>query len=401
MIKKLRIKFVVLSSLSVALMLITMVFTINIINFTSLEQSIKHTINTIADNDGVMPKYFQNQNSFPSNSNREASYDTRFFVVYLTDNNQVFHTDTSYTHATSSSDATKYALEVIETKELTGYIDDYKYLKTEIRGNTAIIFLDVARDIEITKSFLYNSLAICFISMTLMLIISYLLSPLAVSPVALAYQKQKEFITNASHEIKTPLTIISANLEIIEMSTGENKWIDSSNNQVQRLSTLVTNLIDLSRIGEFNEIDKYPVSLSDLSEMAVASYQSIAIAQNKNFTASIAPDITCFSNDKDMSQLIYILLDNAFKHSNDYATIQLSLAKKQDKIVLTIYNTVDNIQKGSHKKLFDRFYRSEDSRNSEGFGLGLALAKSIVKMHKWNISAKSTDGKSILIEVSI
>ena len=187
----------------------------------------------------------------------------------------------------------------------------------------------------------------------------------------------------------------------MEMHTGGSKWISSSKEQIIKLTDLVNSLVSLSRMEENEELKKANFSLSEIAEMMVESYDNIALTKNKRFNANIENNIDYIGNEKSISQLFYILLDNAFKYSNDKGVIDVSLMKKQDKIILTMQNTVDEIPVGKHNELFDRFYRKDESRNSQtgGFGIGLSLAKSIVAKHKGKINAKSIDGKSLTIEV--
>lgn len=403
MIKKLRIKFVLVAMASVAVMLFAVLFSVNLFNFVDLDNKTDAMLTLIKENNGILPKPDKREKP-PHNLNdlpREAMFDTRYFVVYLAPNNEILYTDTGNIYATSSQMAQEYSLDILNKNKTSGYIDDYKYLVTTFKDSSAIIFVDASRDIRMFKGFLYNSSIISFIALTLVAIVSYFLSPFAVKPIAQAYEKQKEFITNASHEIKTPLTVISANIDIMEMHTGENKWTSSSKEQIIKLTDLVNSLVSLSRMEENEELRKANFSLSEVAEMVIESYNNIALTKNKKFNANIESNINYIGNEKNISQLFYILLDNAFKYSNDNGVIDISLSKNQDKIILIIQNTVDQMPVGKHNELFDRFYRKDESRNSQtsGFGIGLSLAKSIVAKHKGKIIAKSIDGKSLTIEV--
>ena len=404
MIKKLRLKFVLVTTISVVLMLLSLVAAINVINFLELNKKADAMLSFIEQNNGVLPRPNKTDtlphkpNEFP----REAMFDTRYFVVYYQGDNDILYTDTGNIYSATSKKASEYALEVLAQNKVTGYLDDYKYLNTRLNGMSAILFVDASRDIDLFRGFLTNSCIIAAAALLLIVIISYFLSPMAVKPIALAYEKQKRFITNASHEIKTPLAVISANMDIMEMS-GESKWISSSKEQVLRLTELVNSLVALSRMEESEEVQKSNLALSELAEMVAESYESIALSKGKTFTTHIEGELCCLGDEKSLSQLFYLLLDNAFKYSNENGTIALSLLKKQDKRVITVTNTVDAIEKGNHKEYFDRFYRGDLSRNSEtgGFGIGLSLAKSIVTKHRGRMTAKSDDEHSFTIEVTL
>ena len=403
MINKLKQKFVLVATASVAVMLFVVVVGATLSNYVDLEHKTDRMLLMISENNGVLPKPDKKQKPSKQHDDlpREAMFDTRHFVVYLGGNNEILYTDTGNVYATSSQMAQEYALEVLKRNKESGFLDDYKYLCTTLHETSAIIFLDASRDIDMLRGFLYNSSMIAAASLFFVAVIAYLLSPIAINPITTAYEKQKKFITNASHEIKTPLTVISANLDIVEMNVGENKWLSSSKEQIARLVDLVNSLVSLSRMEETEVLDKESFSLSELCEMVVESYDSIAVSSGKTFETAIAENISYIGNEKAISQLCYILLDNAFKYSDDKGRVFFALYKRQERIILTVENTVEEISIGKHNEFFDRFYREDESRNSKtgGFGIGLSLAKSIVEKHKGKMSARSIDDKALTIEV--
>lgn len=405
MINKLKRKFVFVATASVAVMLFVVIVGATLFNYADLEHKTDRMLLLISENNGVLPKPDKKENPSKQHDDlpREAMFDTRHFVVYLDENNEILYTDTGNVYATSSQMAQEYALEVLQRNKERGYLDDYKYICTSLHGTSAIIFLDASRDINTLRGFLYNSSMIAVASLFLVAVISYLLSPIAINPITTAYEKQKEFITNASHEIKTPLTVISANLDIVEMSVGESKWLSSSKEQIIRLNDLVNSLVALSRMEETEVLDKASFALSELCEMVAESYDSIAVSSEKTFETDIAKNVSYMGNEKAISQLCYILLDNAFKYSTDKGKVFFALSKRNERIILTVENTVEEISIGKHNDFFDRFYREDESRNSKtvGFGIGLSLAKSIVEKHKGKISARSTDGKTLTIEITL
>jgi two-component system, OmpR family, sensor histidine kinase CiaH len=403
MIKKLRMKFITVSMLSITIVLFLILGTVNYTNYRDLNRRADKMLELIIKNNGRIPRPRSNDKSDAINTefSREALFETRYFVVYFDENSKVLMSDTGNVFSVSASNAQDYALEVSDKIAKSGFIDNYKYQKCNIKGNQAIVFVDSTRDIELFQGFLLNSAYIALISLVLVFIVSYLLSPLAIKPIITAYNKQKKFITNASHEIKTPLAVISANVDIIEMSTGESKWITSTKNQIHRLADLVNQLVSLSRLDENQTMDKFKLSLSDLAVMAAESFESIALESEKEFETQIQEGVTYSGNEKNLSQLLYILLDNAFKYSNDHGKIRLSIFQKHEKMIIEVYNTTKPIAKGNHNEFFDRFYREDESHNSHitGFGIGLSLAQSIVLAHKGKITAKSIDGNSVTIEV--
>lgn len=402
MIDKLKRKFVLVATTSVMIMLLVVVLGAGLFNYVDLDQKTDTMLLMIAENGGVLPKPDRKEKPpVPKDLPREALFDTRHFVVYLDENNQPLYADTGNIYSADAQKAQDYSLKVLDQNKKSGYLDDYKYLSTSIQGKNAIIFMDVSRDIDLLKGFIFNSSMISLGALVSMAVVSYLLSAIAIRPIIDAYQKQKQFITNASHEIKTPLTVISANLDIVEMHIGENKWIKSSKEQVIRLNDLVNSLVSLLRMEETEVLQKEAFSLSELCSMVAESYDSIAVSSEKTFEKDIGENITYLGNEQALGQLAYILLDNAFKYSDYRGKVFFSLSQKQGKILLTVENTVKEISPGKHNDFFDRFYREDQSRSSQtgGFGIGLSLAKSIVDKHKGKISAKSVDEKTLTITV--
>lgn len=225
-------------------------------------------------------------------------------------------------------------------------------------------------------------------------------SRLAVKPFAESYQKQKRFITDASHEIKTPLTIIDANTEVLNMEYGENEWLKSTSNQVKRLTKLTERLVFLSRMDEEREVlQKTDFSISDAVYEAARSFKAMAKSQNKTLNISVQPNVSYYGDESSIIRLVFLLLENAMKYSDDEGTVSLKFCTNGKNKVLSVKNTVAEIQKGKLDMLFDRFYRIDMSRNSQtgGFGIGLSVAKAIVNAHKGKITAVSSDGKSIEI----
>lgn len=229
-------------------------------------------------------------------------------------------------------------------------------------------------------------------------ILVLIFSRAVVRPLEESYQKQKRFITDAGHEIKTPLTIIDANAEVLEMEVGENEWIRSIKNQVKRLSELTGKLVFLSKMDEESNILNFEdFSLSDAVSETAFPFETMAKAKNKELSINIEPNIIYRGDEYSIRQLVSVLLDNAIKYSPDGGKTELSLSSDGKRKRLRVKNSVEKIEKGDHSVLFERFYRSDESRNSQtgGHGIGLSIAKAIVTAHKGKISAHSEDGKSI------
>ena len=199
--------------------------------------------------------------------------------------------------------------------------------------------------------------------------------------------------------MKTPLTIIDADAEVLEMDIGENEWLRDIQTQTKRLAQLTNSLILLSRMEEQPRTEKIEFPISDLVEETVETFQALAKTRNKNLSANIQPMLSMSGDEKAVRQLITILLDNAIKYANDGGKIEITLKKQKNMIYLSTFNTVESISKENIMHLFDRFYRVDQSRNSQtgGYGLGLSIAAAIVNAHKGKITASTEDEKSLLI----
>ena len=234
-------------------------------------------------------------------------------------------------------------------------------------------------------------------------ILVLLLSKMVMKPVQESYEKQKSFITDAGHEIKTPLTIIDADASILEMDCGEdNEWIKDIRAQVSRLTSLTKDLIYLSRMEEEKpQVQNIDFPLSDVITETAQSFQALAKVQQKTFRMEVEPMLNLCGDEKAITQLISILLDNALKYSDEHGTISLKAHSKGRNVCIEVFNTAEKVETSELGRLFDRFYRAEKSRNSQtgGYGIGLSIARAVVDAHKGRITASSADGKSLLITV--
>lgn len=335
----------------------------------------------------------------------ELEYETRYFTVTFNKlSGNLVSVNTGKIAAVDSSSAIEYAEKVLAKSNTKGFVDDYRYLVYESEMETTVVFLDCARNLSTLKTVITASLGISFAGLVMVLILLIFLSGRIVKPFWENYEKQRRFITDAGHDLKTPLTVIGADAEVLEMDIGENEWITDIRNQVARLTDMTNSLIVLSKMEEpepqYQMID-FP--LSDIVEEVLEEYRSLAKTHEKNLSGSIQPMISLNGDEKSIRRLLSVLLDNAMKYSDEHGTIALTLEQQRGTIRLTVFNTCPYMPKESLPHLFDRFYRTDESRNSQtgGYGLGLSIAAAIVTAHKGKISASTTDEKSLLITVTL
>ncbi len=403
MIRTLQRKFITVAMVAVIIVLSCIMGIINILNYMNVNSSADAKLDLIAENRGQFPEEDDIRKIEPHERiSPESPFDTRYFTVSLDNDGNVLWAETKNIAAIDDETAVEYATALFAEGETEGFVGIYKYRAVENDDGTMYIFLDCERELTNFRSFLMISITASTIGVAAVLILVVMFSKAIVRPVAESYEKQKRFITDASHEIKTPLTIIDANTEVLEMENGESEWTASIKNQVKRLTGLTEKLVFLTRMDEPStvlEMNKF--SLSDVILETAKDFEPIAVAKNKKFDIDIESDVTYSGNKETIRQLVSLLLDNAMKYSSAEGGIRLNFKTSERNKKLTVCNTVDEIEKGDLNILFDRFYRGDPSRSSEisGFGIGLSAAQSIVAAHKGKISAKSEDGKSVMFTV--
>ena len=412
MLKRLQRKFVAIAILALVTIVFVELFSVNVVNVYQRDSDSKSILYLIAQNDGVLPNASVTD-SFSSGWNPfsrtqitvETPYSTRYFVVKLHDN---VVTDISTRNIASVSDraAFEYAAQVYGKETGYGFLDIYRYYyaKDEATGNSIMVFLDFERELEATFALATVSFLVGVIFILLLSFPVYLLTRSALAPVKRSIEQQKQFITDASHELKTPLAIISADADVLEMCEGENEWVSSIKSQTARMDTLVRNLVSLSKLDETaNESEHVTFNVSEAVLDTALNFEPLAKSRNLRFTLDVAPDLTLKGSEGEIRQLVSLLCDNALKYTNDGGEIRLSLYKNGKTLCLDAYNTCESIEKDKLPHLFDRFYRADKSRAREtgGYGIGLSIAKAIVERHKGKISASSQDGRSILFRIQL
>lgn len=412
MIRKLRMKLIFASMLSLLLVLGVIFCTVGILNYTKIVTDADSILTILRENDGSFPMgdHSKNNTDFlddhPKGNHRfseELPYESRYFSVFLSAAGNVISVNTGKIAAVDTTTAIDYAQSVVTGGNEQGFVEDYRYTVYTVGNETHVIFLDYGREMGSFRTFLFTGVGVSLIGLLAVLLLLIFLSGRIVKPFSENYEKQKQFITDAGHELKTPLTIIDADAEVLEMDIGENEWLADIQMQTKRLAQLTNSLIQLSRMEEQPQIEKIEFPISDVVEETVETFQALAKTQNKKLSSRIQPMLSLNGDEKAISQLVTILLDNAVKYSDDGGKIEVTLEKQKNLIRLGVFNTADSVPKESLTSLFNRFYRADPSRNSRtgGYGLGLSIASAIVASHKGKIQVATQDEKSLLIVVSL
>lgn len=394
-IRKLRKKFIFISMVSIAVVMFVLAILINGVNFASIRSEIYETLDYISDNGGTIPQSTP-ATITPGNDSPEFRYQTRYFSVVLDSEGNETSANTDSIAAVDETEAVQYARLVYRRFFNFGAYGDYYYEVTkQSDGSYLVVFLDCAIRIHSYYRLLYGSLFICLGGLLIIFLFIYFLSNRIIQPEIENVEKQKQFITNASHELKTPLAVIRANTEISEMTAGKTEWTESTLKQVDRLDELVKNLVTLSRANEQADtglITDLNVSkaISDVCE----TMRPVAEQQKKELDKEVQENVIMHTDENAIRQLTRLLLDNAIKYCDDGGKIIVAFWKKGKTMHLVISNSYAEGKDTDFSRFFERFYRKDESHNVSkgGYGIGLSIAQNIVTRFRGKISASWKNG---------
>ena len=408
MINRLRWKFIGIATLAV---LIVLTATLGLVNQFFMSNAIRQDrtiLNKLVKSQGRASSDYHTEeidNDYLGISG-ELRYQMRYFTVWLSeDRERVLESNFAHIHSVTREEAEIYSKKIMGKRKDSGILkaENGYFLYKRVRqddGRFMIVVLDCTREINSALALRSMSIGFGLACLIFFFVLVTAMSGKAVEPVIRNMESQKQFITNASHELKTPIAIISANTEVLEMMEGENEWTSSTMNQVQRLSGLVNNLITLSRMGEGNKEDYLPVNYSDCLKKVAEAFSPLISREGKAFSREIEEDIFVQGRRSELEEIANILLDNAVKYCDDGGEIHLSLSLSKPAFPMgrTASLAVSNSYKEGGEvdcsRFFERFYREDSSHNSEkaGYGIGLAMAQGFTEEHRGRISASWKDG---------
>ncbi|MCD8019008.1 MAG: HAMP domain-containing histidine kinase, partial [Clostridiales bacterium] len=341
MIRKLRIKLVMAAMFSLFIVLSILIALISILNYRSIVSNADIMLSVLASNNGDFPDSSDDWANNDFLKSPELPYESRYFYVSLDSTGNVLDTDIDQIAAVDDSTASVYAQKVWDKGDSQGFVDDYRYIVYKKSSHEiVVIFLDCGRNLDNLKTFVNTSIVVAVAGLVAVLLLLFMISGRIVRPFSENYEKQIRFITDAGHELKTPLACINADAEVLEMDFGENEWLADIQKQTRQMADLTADLITLTRASEGSPKEKMlTVSLSDIAQKAADPFQSLAKAQKKTILCNIQPNLMMRCDEKAMHRLIVILLDNAVKYSAEEGKISLTLTKKRNLIQLVVYNT--------------------------------------------------------------
>ncbi len=466
MMKLLQKKFIRITMLAVTAVMLVLCVSVNVANYISTQSDLNRTLDMIADNRGTIPTQTgsdaqgdkdsqaaeesqtgsdtskkevaqKNQEktenglppALPENVENagtaesgggthnepkkpsgpfteETPYSTRYFVLRYNDEGVLSDAGLDNIASITEEDVPEYLAFAVSEGEGTGYYNGYQYkILRAGKDRQMAIFLDCYQERRSVYTLAFLSFAITLVCIGLVYVIVLLSSKKAIAPMLKNAQRQKQFITDASHELKTPITVIATSLTVLEMEVGKQKWIDKAMVQTEKLKALVNSLVTLARMDE----EESPLKFADFdasSAIAETAESFVDFAQSKGFSLVLDIDdkLSYRGDEYAVRQLVSILLDNAIKYAAPGSEISFSLKKSgvfAKGICIRTQNSCENLDPDKLDKLFDRFYRSDESRDGKGFGIGLSIARSIAEGHRGRITATSPSQNVIMFTADL
>ena len=399
MIYKLQKKLILISALSIFLLITLIFLLIAGFSVSSLNRSMDSLADSISSGGGKFPEQFgNNKPPRPTDKplggdfefiNPETPFSTRYFTVWFTEGGEVRDVNTDFIFSVDRKTAEDFAKEALADGNKRGWISNYRYKFFEKGGTRAAVFVNGSSNLaSLSETLIISAIVLlCCAALTLLIIIIF--SKRVVKPVAESYKKQKQFITDANHELKTPLTLILTNLDIAEAELGENEWLSDIRSEGERMTELVNSLVTLSRMDEDGyDLSYKEFSISDAVGEAVAEFEPLILARSKKITTKIDTGLIYKGDEGLIRRAIGILMDNAVKYCDEGGVISVSLSGARKRITLAIENSYSDIDSIPLDKLFDRFWRADKARTYQGgFGIGLSTARSIAERHGASITA--------------
>lgn len=411
MISKLKRRFTILATVSMFFLMAVLLLILNLVNYSSVVSESDAILDVLSQPnapflDGREPpgKPGRPMEDFiPRGMSPEVPYESRYFSVMVTSGGEVLEPDFSRIISVDGDSAERYISQALNRGKSRGFIGQFRYSKMTDERITRILFLDCGRKLDAYTSFLWTSVGVGLLGCIIVFVVFLFAAGRIVKPIAESYEKQKRFISDAGHEIKTPLTIINANVDLLE-SDGEKEELSEIRAQTSRLTELTNNLVYLSKMEESeHQMQRIEIPLSDIISETANSFVPLAASKGLSFATEVPPQITINGAQEPVRQLVSILLENALKYAPDGGVVTVTLSAGKKATALTVFNTTaDSVREAELAYVFDRFYRADASRNSAtgGHGIGLSIAKAIAEAHGGTISASTKNGDDFTVTVT-
>ena len=394
-----------------ALSIVVLILFVGINLFTTVQitQLNNHLLSVILENDGNVPKSTSTSSPFNLFSFNEESADSvRYFTISFVDD-KIFEINLTHIATLSESDVKTIATTILKENETSGTYDDFQYLIQDNGSEKILVALSTTSQQQTKNILLSVTILVSLCSLIILLILVTLFSRRAIQPTLENINRQKQFITDAGHELKTPLAVISADVEVLEMLHESNDWTTSIHHQIRQMNDLIKQLITLSKMEEtILTADTFELfDISQLANTAVLNLLPLAQAHKKKIEQNITPNLQFRGNPSQITQLFSILMENAIKYALPDTVIQIQLIQKRRSLFWSVKNVCQKTNQEDLNHFFERFYRADSARtksdpSKQGYGIGLSIAQAIVQNYKGKLTAElGKDQRSITFTVKL
>lgn len=419
LVKNLHRRFVLVAMAAVTLVLTVIMASINIANFVTLRQQADARLDYIVQCGGNVSTIFGEKRKEDPEFKKmldgfgltmDSLFEMRFFTVTLDAEGEVASVGVGRISSVDEDEAVSYARSLEGKGRQAGFVDSFRYrvvsadeMGVEPDDGTSYVFLDCSRDFDKFSSYLVVSVTVGAVGLVLVLILVMVFSRIVLKPVKESYVRQRRFITDASHEIKTPLAVIDAADEVLEIEYGQSEWTESIHEQVERLFNLTERLVLLSRMDEgADRLVRRPLDLTKLVEKVSDPFYTVAQSRGKRLELSLEEGVSYNGDAEEIGRAVELLLDNATRYASDGGTITVRLSSSGRGTRISVTNPVDEVPAGDLSKLFERFYRPDASRSSStgGSGIGLSIVRAVAEAHGGEATV-AADGDTITFSIRL
>lgn len=401
-LQRLRLRIILVAMASIFGALLVIFGVVNVLNYRNSVQRIDFFIDTIYEHGGSFPP--RPQMDGPYQITVETPFETRYFVVEFDADRRELGIDLDHIAAVDQQAAESAASDILASGRDQGYWDDFRYRVFEDEdGGGMLVVVDCFQMIQSSRALAGISLAVIGACMVVAFALIVPCSKRILRPYFRNLERQKRFVTDASHELKTPVAIITANTDLMEAIDGETQWTQSTKKQVARLTELISDLIELARADEPGADESFTdVDLGAVVGRAVEDFAPLAEASGKTLFCPTSSSATVRGDAASLERLVSVLLDNAIKHGDEGSRVEVALSTGRRDVQLTVTNSAASLGAQETEHLFDRFYRPDESRerSTGGYGIGLSIARSIVERHGGEISARKV-GADLQVRVAL
>lgn len=399
MIKKLKRNIILINMLFVGIVIMTIFAAVCINNYSTDINNIEHGLEQVIDKMGNKEPIPPSNVIGKKEKDEEHMMLNYYVLAEVATNGEILHTYSN--NATIDADTLEACVKIVlDENKKSGELTDYSLYysaKVDMQGITKIAFTDTGTVYSSLRNTILVSLGLFAASLIVIFLISLVLSGFAVKPVEIAWTKQKQFVADASHELKTPLTVILANNNIMmshkdSKISDESKWLESTEEEAKHMKKLIDQMLFLAKSdAESNKFELARINMSEIVEGASLNFEPIAFEKNVVINSNITPNIYVSGDTMQVNQLAHILIDNAVKYAYSNSEIKILLSKKGENVEFSVNNKGNVIAKSDLEHIFDRFYRAEKSRTTKGYGLGLSIAQNITQNMNGKLTVESSE----------